>query len=92
MCGNKADGSQGGCGGHGGGHSHGCGHKSLLWWLVALAIGVVVFSAGYKLGVLRGYLGWGYYSGNPMMYQGWGMMRGWQGGALPTPAATTSQK
>ena len=81
----------GGCGGH-----HGCGHKSLSWWLIALAIGVVVFCAGYKLGVLRGYMGgWGYYQGGyPAMMNGWGygMMRGW-GGVVPVnPASTTSQK
>lgn len=79
----------GGCGGH-----HGCGHKSLVWWLIALAIGAIVFCAGYRLGILRGYMGgWGFQGGYPnMMYYGggYGMMRGWNGVVPASQTAVTS--
>ncbi len=91
MCDDK----NGSCGAGGcGGQHHGCGHKSLVWWLIALAIGVIVFCAGYKLGVLRGYMGgWGYYQGGyPAMMNGWGygMMRGWSGTVPASQTAVTS--
>ena len=93
MCDDKN--SSCGAGGCGGQH-HGCGHKSLVWWLVALAIGAIVFCAGYSLGILRGYMGgWGYQGGYPnMMYYGggYGMMRGWNGVSPLNQAVTTSQK
>ncbi len=83
------------CGGHDGCHHHGCGHKSLLWWLIALAIGAIVFCAGVKVGEMKAfYGGWGYSQGYPSMMNGWGygMMRGWNGAVPLNQAATTSQK
>ncbi len=87
-------------GGHNNAHQGCCGwgHKSLLHWVIGLLVLVVVFWAGYKLGVLRGYFG-GYYGGSPynMMYNrgqgvwGPGMMSGWQqGNAFWAEKAVTS--
>ncbi len=93
MCDDK----QGSCGGHEGGcGSHrGCGHKSLLWWLIALVVGIIIFCTGVKVGVLKSYYGgWGYNQGYPAMMGGWGygMMRGYNNLVVPAQTATTSQK
>lgn len=85
MCDDKMNscGNGGGCG-----QGRGCNHKHLMFWLLAIVIGMIVFCAGYKLGVMRGYFG-----GYPAMYnQGWGMMRGWQGVVSSESAVTTSVK
>lgn len=84
-------------GGSCGSHHHGCcGYKSLVRWLIALVVGIIVFCIGVKVGEMKVlYGGWGYGVGYPSMMNygnygnyGYGMMRGWQG--VVSPAATTS--
>ena len=70
------------------GHGMAWGHKSWLCWLIGAVVLVIVFCTGYKLGMLRAYLGgWGYEGGNypsQMMYRGGnvlyrgGMIGNWQ--------------
>ena len=53
------------CGSH-----MGCSHKRWVCWVLGLVVLIIVFCTGYKLGVLRGYLGsWGHMGGygRPMM-------------------------
>lgn len=72
---NKSMGNTGHCGGACGSCSmHG--HKSPVWWLVALVVLIIVFSLGYKLGEMNGGSMYGYNS----MMGGHGMMRGESGG------------
>ncbi len=87
MCDGKSCGCSNNQGGSCGGGRTGCGwnHRTLLWVLVALAVGAIIFCTGFKLGMLRSYFGgWGYdnYGGYNMMYRsgnwGPGMMGNWQ--------------
>jgi hypothetical protein len=83
--GNKVSGS---CCGH---HGMAWAHKSWLCWVIGAVVLMMVFCAGYKLGMLRVYLGgWGHMRGNypygNMIYRGGayggeyrgGMMGNWQ--------------
>lgn len=80
----------------------GCGHRSILRWVIGLAILSIVFCAGFKLGQLRsvwreyGGMGWerGYGNGYPMMRGARGYYGGYGSPADQTDytGTTTTQK
>lgn len=71
-----------------GGHSMVWGHKSWLCWLLGAVVLMIVFCMGYKLGMLRAYLGgFGYghgrnYPHQMMMYRGDAYDAGYRGGMM----------
>ncbi len=100
MCDGKSCGCGNNQGGSCGGGHMGCGwnHRTLLWVLVALAVGAIIFCTGFKLGMLRSYFVGGEFGrgGYNMMYRSdvrWpGMMGNWQQQVEEDVQSTTSVK
>lgn len=88
-------------GGMRGGMCHWCGKRRLVWWIVKLLVLAFVFWAGFKLGELKGFLGYyGPQVGGTMM---WGngyapnsfmrnMMGNWGWSYTGQPSATSTAK